>query len=371
MLGLVIGKADVEWDLLIAMRDRYLRDAGLAVDGPLERVAEALANTFRGTSYFKDKPSASFAEEPREINSPIEGLLFKSWCVGCAEAYAALVDSCGMPVRTIGCGGHRVAEVLIDGKWHMVDNSGRNDAQRDRRMYFAADYVQTTQDNEGDHGFFGRVNGQYHFPDGMWHSPKNLRYSAACAYAVYPESDHWVVAAEDRVRLPVINRSGGFWWPSVHGPTELRTTQERCGKLFAGQIKKEDIDQEYLYLPLKKGQTLRQSVFLDGLEDVRSIELLLAFGASAETDISPATGRALRLRIGPFRKSLAELGAWPPKQAEDKSPNWHVRVVLPPGVFTSGRVNWIELEHQADTVLHVPCVPAVMEPYIDPIGGNW
>ena len=36
--------------------------------------------------------------------------------------------------------------------------------------------------------------------------------------------------------------------------------------------------------------------------------------------------------------------------------------------FRPDAVNWIELHCDADTTLYLPCVPAVMKPYLNPLG---
>ena len=40
--------------------------------------------------------------------------------------FDALADACGLAARTIGCVGHILAEVRIDGRWYKVDNACRH-----------------------------------------------------------------------------------------------------------------------------------------------------------------------------------------------------------------------------------------------------
>ena len=137
----------------------------------------------------------------------------------------------------------------------------------------------------------------------------------------------------------------------------------------------EDVsDRDYLYHPLRPGEKLRQSLWLDALDGMAAVELVLSFGASSATDWSDRTGRGLMLQVGDFRATLADLGAWPPAApqpgATENAPGSGNRVCtvsLAPDVFRPHRVNWIELHQNSATRLYAPCVPAAMEPYVAPL----
>ena len=95
--------------------------------------------------------------------------------------------------------------------------------------------------------------------------------------------------------------------------------------------------------------------------------MLLTFGASCDTDFSDATGEAIELQIGEFRKSLKDMGAWPPRETDDGSCNYQVAARLPLSAFQCGQINWIQLHQNSPTTVYLPCVPAVMDPYINPL----
>ena len=83
----------------------------------------------------------------------------------------------------------------------------------------------------------------------------------------------------------------------------------------------------------------------------------------------------MMVRVGNREKSLAKLDAWPPKdQGQDmhnvKTPSGEILqcvVNLPTDWFQPNTINWLSLSNTADTVLHVPCIPAALEPYIPPL----
>ncbi|MHC4717805.1 MAG: hypothetical protein ACYS5V_12605, partial [Planctomycetota bacterium] len=82
--GLALATAEEEWDALIEKRDQYLAESGLTPAAPAVEIARVMAETFRATSYFKHKPMSPFEQGQRRLDGPIEGLLYKSYCTGCA-----------------------------------------------------------------------------------------------------------------------------------------------------------------------------------------------------------------------------------------------------------------------------------------------
>ena len=169
-------------------------------------------------------------------------------------------------------------------------------------------------------------------------------------------------------RLPIMQKAGGFYWPSLLQEENYLTNYTPIMP-FPKLIKnKKNIGRTYLFHPFMKGEKIRQSVYLDGLNEVNTIELTLPFGASGETDFSSETGDDIELKIGNFKKKLSSMNAWPPVSIDDGSPNFVINISLPPSLFESEKVNWIELINKSNTTLYLPCVPAVMSPYIEPLG---
>ena len=382
--GHTIGDPGKEWDTLIEWRDRYLSEAGLTLSSPDTDIARCLAETFAYENIRRKPPHAVIRGcEVRDLNHPIEGLLHGSHCVGCATAFAALADACGLPARNIGCGGHWVAEAFAGGKWHMADSVGRHEENAGLATYFESSYIEALPDPSGDHGervsdgyragLWQRPNPQFHLPLGMWGSPCTERYGAASARAFYPGDSRWGVKSEDGRRLVLIARSGGFYWPTVYGGDDellQRMRPEGLPTPIVGIRSSRD----YLFHPLRGGEKLRQSFWLDALDDMAALEIVLPFGLSRATDFSDATGKQIVLKVGGSEKSLAELGVWPPRTVTRETAgvqslevNGRCVVTLPPDALRPHAVNWVELHQRSASTLYVPCLPAVLEPYIAPL----
>jgi len=307
----------------------------------------------------------------------VEGVLYQSFCAGCAMGYAALADACGLPTRVIGMPGHVVAESFAGGKWHMADSVGRHEKHKGLDLYFEGSYMDCILDPMGPHGkaldenmrkgLWKRPNPQFHLMGGQWLTSMTLNYAAQSAYALYPQERRWGVTTRDPKRLPVIVRSVGFFYPRVNRTFDdapLRALRQAALPLRMEQ--KEAISHDFLYHPFRTGEKLRQSVWLGGLEDCEGIEALFNFGATRVSDFSEATGRGLFVRVGAWRRSLHDLGAWPPT-GPDATGNVSCTVRLPVEAFRPDAVNWIELEQQSPALLYAPCVPACMEPYVAPL----
>ena len=375
--GRTIGDPDREWDTLIAYRDRYLHDAGLTLSSPPEDIARCFANTFATgpAGHFDRKPMCStFADSPRNLSHGIEGLLHKSFCVGCAKAFGLLADACGIPSRFIGCGAHYVAEVRIGNTWHMADSVGRHEKNAGYPMYFPATFMELGLNPSGDfgipipdglrQGFFKRVNGQYHFHDGQWDSPKTLRFAMGNAHALYPDEPRWGFKSPDGRRLPLLACRGGFYWPVVHESDAARL-QENRRSAFPEPLSVIP-GSDYLFHRLEAGQRLRQSFWLGDLDGLEAIEVAITFAPSRQSDFSGEAGRQMVVRMGDWCGSLADLNAWPPAGEPGRMP--FVVIRLTPDLLKAESVHWIELEHRGRGPYYMPCVPNVMDPYLDPLG---
>ncbi|MCG3147105.1 MAG: hypothetical protein PCFJNLEI_00542 [Verrucomicrobiae bacterium] len=343
-----IGDPDREWQIVQEHRDRYLTDAGLTLDCSPKAIAKCLADTFKADSYFKDKPTCpTFPDAPRQLINPIEGLLYKSFCVGCAHAYAALADACGLACRTIGCGSHRVAEVLVDGRWHMVENSCRHEHNRGLEAYFPASFMDVTLHPElfADYmpadkatSYLKMASGQYHFMGGTWQSPPTLRFATSNAYALYPELEHWGFKVLGAPRLPMVLRAGGFYWENA------TTDSPSSGPA-------------YLFHPFHPGDQLRQSVWLDKLDDMQGLEITIPF----PTEPTPVK---LSVEVGNWRQPLTEFSE------PTKSGLRRCQFTVPTTALTGKSVNWITLTNESQRTLQSPFIPVAMEPYIEPLCRN-
>jgi hypothetical protein len=374
VVGRTIGETNREWDVLIEYRDRYLREARLNLRSPQAEIARCLADTFRAENFAKKPLATTFSSEARSLGHGIEGLLHKSNCVGCAYAYVLLADSCEFPVRAIGCDGHIVAEVLVDGSWRLVDSVGRHPGHEGWPIYFEASYMETALNPMGDfgvdvpedlrEGFFRRPSGQFHFHDGTWQGPRTLRFATSNAFALYPSVKKWGIKSMDGKRLPIIANRLGFYWPTVHW-SDAEALQQIRRKMLPDPIREENRMRDFLYYEFKPGEKLRQSIYLGETDGLEQIEISFSFGASKRSDFSDCNGPRLVAKIGEFEKSLADLKAWPPQA--DESQNLTATIQLPAEFFRENCVHWIELHHRGDGSFFVPCVPSIMEPYLPPL----
>lgn len=373
-VGRTIGDPAREWDTLIEYRNRYLREAGLTLQSSPEAIAKCLASSFLAENFAKKPLCPTFPDEPRDLGNGIEGLLYKSNCHGCAYAYVALADSCGFPARAIGCGGHIVAEVFAGNRWRMVDSAGRHPENAGWPIYFESSYMEIVLDPMGDHGgnvpdglregLSRRLDGQFHFHEGMWQAPPTLRFATSNAHAIYPDSKRWGFKTLDPKRLPIIENRKGFHWPIVHASDDKALRDLRRAS-FPEPITGEGPSRDYLYHPFKPGQKLRQSIYLDDLDGTEAIEVCFSFAPSRQSDFLSDRGRDLYVQVGDFRQSLSQLNAWPP--VSEKSENATSTVRLAPDLFRARSVNWVELVHNGRGLYHAPCVPSVMEPYVPPL----
>jgi len=383
--SLTLGHPDREWESLIEYRDRSLREAGLSLESSEEDIARCLADTFKWENGFKDRPLCETyctgdEIKQRALNHPVESLLFKAFCVGCAHAYVALAESCGLDARTVGCGAHRIAEVRVNGGWHLIENSCRHEENAGLLdAYFESSAQQMVLDPQGDHGgkappshadsLWNRLNGQYHFSCGTWQAPPTLRYAASNARALYPELDRWGVKSDDPRRLPILQNANGFYVSVNHETLAPEVEELRRAALpdplHPGQVSCRD----YLYHRFQPGDRLRQSVWLDGLDGLGGLEITIGFAATRTNDFSPAAGRQLLVRAGAFKKSLADLGAWPPDDPENGEPVKST-FTIPTEGLSPDTANWIELRQGSNAPFLMPFVPAIKEPYIPPLMGE-
>jgi hypothetical protein len=226
-------------------------------------------------------------------------------------------------------------------------------------------------------GLWRRPNPQFHMTTGAWDSPVTARYCTQAAYALYPANPRWGIKAEDGGKLPILRRAGGFYWPIVHNVDLADLALMRRARVPL-PMTEEVSSRDYLYFPFLPGQKLRQSVWLDSLEGLQALELVILFGASRASDFSADLGDSLALEINGQARSLAELGVWPPsdegvpvaaeKPTERETLSCTIRI--PPELLRANAVNWLVLHQDAPSVYYMPCVPAALEPYIAPLWGE-
>ncbi len=377
----VINDQAREWEIVIEHRDRYLADAGLTLDSPPAQIARCLAESFLWRNYFKDKPMCDFySENQRALSHPVDGLLFKSHCVACATGFTAMAQSCGFPPRNMGVGAHWVAEVLVDGHWRYVENTGRHEKNEGLGAYFENTHMWLSTHSGEEistpitpgirRGFWRRINPQYHnFILGTWQDPATLRTAAHCLYALYPQEDQWFIKEEDEHRLPIMRQAGGYYSPGMHGSYVKTLAPERKPEPceLPEAIHRRTTGRAYLYHPLQPGEKLRVSFALDREPgELDQVEIVIPFGVSHMSDFSDDAGKRLILNIGSKSRSLSELGSWPPVDPANGEPA-RATVKLAADDFSFGSINWLILENATASVYQMPYVPNAMEPYIAPL----
>lgn len=374
-----IGDADREWDILIEHRDRFLAAAGLSLESPAEDVARCLADAFKWASpFYHNKPNGALidGQRTRQLHHPIEALLHQCYCVGCAHALVALADACGLAARNVGMHGHHAAEVRIDGQWRFVENSCRHERSVGLEALFPASWMELTLHPERfadcmppakAGGYWGADNGDYCLMGGSWRSPLQLLFAADCAYALYPELEHWgFKGLRDGCCMPLVSRLQGFIWMDEvdGGQTEERREMRRRTAPFP--MAEPAAHRTFVYHPFGPGDRLRQSFWLDALDGLRHVEVVIPLAPETHLQFDQRLGSQLALRLGDWGGPLAALGQWPPP-LDETSGHRHCTVAVPVEALRADAVNWLELQNRSAVVMQHPFTPAAMAPYIAPL----
>jgi len=377
--GETLGDPDLEWDTLIDRRDIYLAAAGLTLDSPGLDIVRCIAETYRWESpFYNSKPNgATFGGvHTRQLNNPVEGLLHQCWCIGCSYAQAALIDSCGIPARTIAIGGHHVCEARVDGKWYFLENSCRHRERKGLEPFFPASWHDVTLDPEawldympdrkaGD--YFGANSGEYCLTGGTWRSPMQLTFAADCAFALYPDHErHGIKAHGDGTHQPItVNLDGFHWANEVHGLNRGRVQEMRRSAIPFPAVG-EGPRLDFLYHPLRPGDRLRHSFRLDSVDDMQHLEVTIPIAPEPHVAFTTDLGRSLRFMVNDWGGSLLELGAWRPAYEPDYG---HVQftIEVPTEALKPDEVNWIEFRQESALTLQYPFTIAAMEPCIPPL----
>lgn len=354
------------WGLVDAERLRILKHFNIKAHASPGDIARALADWFLHERFQHRTTCPAFKENPRELSSGFEAVFYQSNCHGCARAYAILGDLSGLTTRTIGCGAHIVAEVLLEGRWHHIENAGRRDPELG--ALFTSSYIQSYIDPHGDFGIrvnekyrvglYKRPNPQFHFHHGHWDGPLTLRWSMQCAAALYPEVDRLPCKAEPGLRLPLVRYARGFYWPVVHASDQpaMAALRERA---VPGLLNSQTTTRDYLYHYFTPGQLLRQTFWLDSLTGVEAVELTLTWASTRTMDWNAIDGSKLRLIINDQSHPLTSLTTWPPVDRDTHPIS--LTISLPKHQLHSHAVNEVVLANDGAGLLLAPCAPAVLD----------
>jgi len=107
-----------DWDYLVNKKNEILKKAGLTDQSPdLDKVnAVALA-------CWEQRVKISNQKQDGTQSMPVDFWEHGEFCAGAANALVAICSIMEIPARVIGYRGHANAEVLINGKWHLVENT--------------------------------------------------------------------------------------------------------------------------------------------------------------------------------------------------------------------------------------------------------
>jgi hypothetical protein len=269
-----------------------------------------------------------------------------------------------------------VAEVLVDGRWYYAENSCRHAKTEDLEAFFPAGFMEVTLDpaaygpfaaSRHQESFWRRPNGQYHFMGGTWQCPATLRFAASNAHALYPYLERWGFKADyGNMLMPLVLRRNGFYWVNGEPRTDPQAARARRQQRYPFPLPADCTSSDYLYHPFRPGDRIRQSVWLGEIADMQGLEVQLPFAPEPHVQFTEQLGRQLTVKVGDFERSLADLGAWPPK-AEERRPHLVCAVRIPNDALKANAVNWIELRQNSGLTMQAPYIPAAMEPYIHPL----
>jgi hypothetical protein len=363
------------WDVVIEHRDRYLAEAGLSLQSSPAQIAACLAETFRWKSHFRNKSRADLPSNPRELNNPVDGVLYQSACTSCAPAFMAMAESAGLSVRKVGMGAHHVAEVLIDGRWRFIENTGRHESSQELAAFFPVSLLELTLD-AGRYvslmppgkarDYWKAVNLQYHFFAGRWDSTPTLRLSASNIHALYPYFDQYHVSSDDGRRLPLVLRAGGFYWPIAWSGESPKMNEVRKSRPF--EVNQLVPVADFLYHPFSPGQILRTTIWLSDISDMKHLEWTIPLAPESHLDLSHAgIGTDFVIRINDWQSPLSGMIREFPRDLDNRS-HWRVVMNVPKEALIPNAVNTLAVLHRGRSAIWAPFIPSAMQPYEPPLG---
>lgn len=332
------GDLQKDWDFVMAFRDRILTREGLTAQSPPADIAYAigweLCRNWRGGGM---------------RNHPADVLTHRSWCLGAATAAMAIFESLGIPCRGSAVSEHATCEVLLDGKWQLIDSSSHI-IERDppSTALMPTDYVDLTTDPTSPmHGplindhhrslFYHFADAHYGIPDGRWIRETLLEYCPAFAHALYPNRTNYKFKTLDPKRLAILKRD------KVPAVVHFSLWQDLC-----------------------PGDRLRDDVYVGDVSDVRAIELQLR--------LYPVDGQlpdkqqlaALTLTVGQHTFAVSDL-ANEPWETFKLDPA-KLTLTLPVEAFKANAPNEFQWQHQGvngqcnGLVFRFGLLPAVVVP---------
>jgi len=243
-----------DWDFILSETKRILEEKGLA--GSTDRVAQIKAMA----EYIQSRRGGKVYES----RGPVDFLLHSSYCTGAANAMAAVASTMGLEYRTINHYGHSVTEVLIDGKWYLIENSVGYP------VFVPATLMRLTCDPEAypyDREKYGKRYLEWDLSSDDW-----MRYGA-----VYALSSRWwhfnqgSLGSDPVIRSQALRNGcgvcvgldGNTARPLYPGLDEyLIKATDSGAMLVAGKY-----CWYYSFLPLGPGQGVRRGFYLGRLQD--------------------------------------------------------------------------------------------------------
>ena len=106
-----------DWDALVAVRDKIFKENKVTKDTPLREKVKLIADWAQWVHY---------GGPVYESKHPVDLIFHSSFCAGRASGFVGIMHTMGLPARTVNMNTHTVAEVLLDNKWHYVENIHEN-----------------------------------------------------------------------------------------------------------------------------------------------------------------------------------------------------------------------------------------------------
>ena len=186
---------DHDWDLWDKHRDLIFENKGLRPVAATWDKVLALAEDLWTFRFTIQNPGGNDFSRQCPMSHPTPTIMYGSWCAGCAPTLVALCATLFIPARMVQVFDHALAEVWIDGRWCLADNSttmwkGTNEMMSRASL---AEILLNPLDparhftDEQRGKFWEKTAMMYHPNEGLWHEePRRALLSPQNALALYP-----------------------------------------------------------------------------------------------------------------------------------------------------------------------------------------
>ena len=330
------GDSRRDLEIVLEFRDRVMQREGLTAGSAPNDIAYAFAfeiyKRWRGGG-------------PR--NHPADVLTHRSWCLGAEITTGVILHSLGQIVRGARTSDHAMCEVLLNGKWQLIDSSNHFINHEPGSVCFLpSDYMLLSTDplskahGEGisdyHRGFFYHFpNAHYGIPDGRWIEQSLVDLCPAYAMALYPDHHQYRFKTREPRRLSILERNKRMLYRYDLGHN------------------------------LMPGESLRESIYLGDFDGIQEFNFAITFFHIDGIFPTQEQCADLVLHVGDEQFSLDRKGQWPLSNDQDRTAILNVKI--PVASMQENAVNWLRLENRSHgRIYRLPIVKSVAEPYIPP-----